>query len=264
MIQNSFEKEKQDETTRHEFKQNIDRQSPIPLYKQIKEILIKELQAASVETGRPFSTEHELVERFRVSRAPVRQALKELADEGYVYRERAKGTFPVQELPVRPPGLELGGLADFLRNQGMDCKSKILSVDRVLPTESLCTIFRIAPSEKVLRLSRLILLKGKPIVWSQTYLFVSDDFQPSKEELEEVESVFKLLENELGIFISRGDHQIHASGASQMEAEILDIKDRDPVLVTETKLYTRNDKLIGWRKVVHIADDYKLSFSVNR
>ena len=54
----------------------IDRQSPVPLYKQIKEILIKELQAAAIETGRPFSTEHELVERFHVSRAPVRQALK--------------------------------------------------------------------------------------------------------------------------------------------------------------------------------------------
>ena len=54
--------------TRHAQKHTIDRQSPIPLYKQIKEILIKELRAASVETGRPFSTEHELVERFHVSR----------------------------------------------------------------------------------------------------------------------------------------------------------------------------------------------------
>ena len=96
--------------------------------------------------------------------------LKELTDEGYIYRERAKGTFPVQELPVRPPGLELGGLVAFLRDQGMDCNSKILSVDRVLPTENLCEILRIEPNEKVLRISRLILLKGKPLVWAQTYL----------------------------------------------------------------------------------------------
>ncbi|WP_203247373.1 GntR family transcriptional regulator [Sporosarcina beigongshangi] len=250
--------------TRHALKHTIDRQSPIPLYKQIKEILIRELQAAAIETGRPFSTEHELVERFHVSRAPVRQALKELVDEGYVYRERAKGTFPVQELPVRPLGLELGGLVGFLREQGMDCKSKILSVDRVLPTENLCEILHIDPSEEVLRISRLILLKGKPLVWAQTYLLVSEDFQPTTRELEEAESVFMLLEREQGIFISRGDHQIHASGASQMEAEVLGIKDRGPVLVTETKLYTRNDRLIGWRKAIHIADDYKLSFSVNR
>lgn len=242
----------------------IDRQSPVPLYKQIKDILIKELQAAAIETGRPFSTEHELVERFHVSRAPIRQALKELTNEGYIYRERAKGTFPVQELPARPPGLELGGLVAFLRDQGMDCKSKILSVDRVLPTKKLCEILRIDSEEEVLRVSRLILLKGKPLVWAQTYLLVSEDFQPNAKELEEAESVFALLESEQGTFISRGDHQIYASGASQMEAEVLSINDNEPVLVMETKLYTRNDRLIGWRKAVHRASDYKLSFSVNR
>lgn len=49
-----------------------------------------------------------------------------------------------------------------------------------------------------------------------------------------------------------------------MEADVLSIQDRDPVLVTETKMFTRDDRLVGWRKVIHIADEYKLSFSVNR
>lgn len=242
----------------------IDRSSSVPLYKQIKEILIEELQAADGETGRPFSTEHELVQRFHVSRAPVRQALKELTDEGYVYRERAKGTFPVQELPVRPPGLELGGLVGYLRDQGLECSSKILGVEPVLPTENLCAILGLEPSDKVLKVSRLILLKEKPLVWTQTYLFVSEDFQLSKREVEKVDSVFMLLENEQGIFISRGDHQICASSANSMEAELLGIKMGDPILVIETKLYTRNDRLIGWRRAVHRADDYKFTFTANR
>ncbi|MEH7177591.1 GntR family transcriptional regulator [Neobacillus vireti] len=245
-------------------KLTIDRSSSVPLYKQIKEILIRELQAAVGETGRPISTEHELIQRFHVSRAPVRQALKELADEGYVYRERAKGTFPVQELPVRPPGVELGGLVGFLRDQGLDCTSKILSVDNVFSTVKLCAILGLTPNEKVQRVSRLIFLKGKPLVWSQTYLSVSEDIQLSKRKVEKVDSVFRLLENEQGIIISRGDHQICASSANSMEAEILGIKHGDPVLVIETKLYTRNDRLIGWRRAVHRADEYKFSLTVNR
>jgi GntR family transcriptional regulator len=245
-------------------KPNIDRSSTVPLYKQIKEILISEIQAVVGETGRPISTEYELVDRFQVSRAPVRQALKELADEGYVYRERARGTFPVQEPPVRPPGLELGGLVGFLRDQGLDCTSKILSVERVLSTEKLCTILGLAPSNKVLQISRLIFLSGKPLVWAQTYLSNSEDIQLTKKEVEKVDSVFRLLENEQGIFISRGDHQICASSANSMEAELLGINIGDPVLIIETKLYTRNDRLIGWRRAVHKADDYKFSFTVNR
>lgn len=248
----------------HAAKPTIDRSSSVPLYKQIKEILIKEIQAAVGETGRPISTEYELVQRFNVSRAPVRQALKELADEGYVYRERARGTFPVQELPVRPPGLELGGLVRFLRDQGLDCTSKILSVDSVLSAEKLCAILDLMPSDKLIRISRLIFLQAKPLVWTQTYLYLSEDFQPSKQEVEKVDSVFMLLEKEKGIFISRGDHQICASSATSMEAELLGIKNVDPVLIIETKLYTRNDRLIGWRRAVHRADDYKFSFTVNR
>lgn len=38
----------------------------------------------------------------------------------------------------------------------------------------------------------------------------------------------------------------------------------DPVLVIETKLYTRNDCLIGSRRAIHHADDYKFSLTVNR
>ena len=58
-----------------------------------------------------------------------------------------------------------------------------------------------------------------------TDLFASFRGFPTKcRELEEAESVFALLESEQGTFISRGDHQIYASGASQMEAEVLSIK----------------------------------------
>lgn len=245
-------------------KLTIDRSSSVPLYKQIKDILIEELQAVDGENGRPFSTEQELVQRFHVSRAPVRQALKELVDEGYVYRERAKGTFSVQELPVRPPGLELGGLVGFLREQGINCNSRILNVDRVIPPENLRAILRLEPEDTVLRISRLILLKGEPLVWTETYLSVTDDFQPSARELEIAESVFVLLERDRGIYISRGDHQIYASGASGEEAQVLDIGIGAPVLIMETKLNTRNDRLIGWRRAVHRPDDYKLSFTVNR
>ena len=245
-------------------KLTIDRSSSIPLYKQIKAILIEELQASDNDNRKPFSTEEELVKRFHVSRAPIRQALKELTNEGYVYRERAKGTFPVQDLPVRPPGLELGGLVEYLRDMGLDCNSKILDVDHVLPEKEIRHILQLKPHHKTFNISRVILVKGEPFVWTKTYLVVSEDFNPSRQQLEMAESVFVLLEREQGIFISRGDHQIYASTASDEEADILKIEKDSPVLVMETKLYSRTNQFIGWRRAVHKADEYKLSFTVNR
>jgi len=63
----------------------------------------------------------------------------------------------------------------------------------VLSTEKLCTILGIMPSDKLLRISRLIFLEGKALVWTQTYLYVSEDLKLSKREVEKVDSVFMLL-----------------------------------------------------------------------
>lgn len=63
----------------------LDSSSGVPLYRQIKDILRSEVAEGIVDPRRPM-TEAQLLSRFEVSRAPIRQALKELADEGYVYR----------------------------------------------------------------------------------------------------------------------------------------------------------------------------------
>lgn len=52
-------------------KQADNRYSSVPLYKQIKEILINEMQMADGESGRPFSIEQELVGRFHNTDVPV-------------------------------------------------------------------------------------------------------------------------------------------------------------------------------------------------
>ena len=245
-------------------KNMIDRSSSIPLYKQIKDILIEELQATDGTQQKPFSTEQELVKRFQVSRAPIRQALKELTNEGYVYRERAKGTFPVQDLPVRPPGLELGGLVSALREMGFTCTSKILSVEKACPEQQISELLQLPNAEQTLNISRVIFVKDEPLVWASTYLSTDESFYPTKEQLEDAESVFLLLEQQCGIYIARGDHQVYAAFATEQQADVLQIEKNSPVLVMETKLYTRTNKLLGWRRAVHRANDYKLSFTVHR
>lgn len=242
----------------------IDRNSAIPLYKQIKSILIEELQAVTGQDDRPFSTEKELERRFHVSRAPIRQALKELTNEGYVYRERAKGTFSVQQIPVKPPGLELGGLAGFFKDQGLDCQSEIVGLENLNPAQYKQVELQIRQHEQLLKVSRLIHVKGSPLALTQTVLALPNAFQTSKQQLEKVDSIFVLLEKHYGIVISRGNHQIFASAATEEEAKLLNIEAGSPILTMETKLYLKNNRLIGWRKAVHRADDYKLSYTAHR
>jgi GntR family transcriptional regulator len=72
----------------------LERESPVPLYLQIKEHLVRDIAAAGARRDK-FYTDSELCAKFRVSRMTVRQAVQELVNDGLVKRARGIGTFIV-------------------------------------------------------------------------------------------------------------------------------------------------------------------------
>jgi DNA-binding transcriptional regulator YhcF (GntR family) len=71
----------------------IDKNVPIPLYYQLKELIKKKIESGEFKPGDRLPTEQELSEMFSISRTPVRQALIELTYEGILYRRPGLGTF---------------------------------------------------------------------------------------------------------------------------------------------------------------------------
>lgn len=245
--------------TRH-----IDRSSSVPLYSQIKQILIEELQDTEREAP-PELTEVSLIKRFNVSRAPIRQALKELVDEGYVVRHRAKGTFPVRGLHVRRPStLELGGLSRYLNEQGLPTTSRVVALERIAAPEEVRLPLGLAPGAVLLHLGRIILVDGAPLVWASTYLATPPDFMPDREELERSGTIFPLIDQALGMRFTREEQIIWAAGASAAEAEALEIKPGEPVLVSVTTMFTSEGEPSGWRRAVHRAEDFKYAIALSR
>jgi multiple sugar transport system substrate-binding protein len=72
---------------------SIDPKQPIPLYYQLKTLLLEEILGGRYGPGDRLPTEHELCKEYRISRTPVSRALSELADEGVLLRHRRRGTF---------------------------------------------------------------------------------------------------------------------------------------------------------------------------
>ncbi len=71
----------------------IDRNSPIPLYYQLKMLIKNKIEKGLYTPGDRIPTERALCEKYDISRAPVRQALSELVQEGYIRRQSGRGTF---------------------------------------------------------------------------------------------------------------------------------------------------------------------------
>lgn len=71
----------------------IDPRQPLPIYVQLKTVLLDEILRGTYGPGEQLPTEHELCARYGISRTPVHRALAELAEDGAILRHRRRGTF---------------------------------------------------------------------------------------------------------------------------------------------------------------------------
>lgn len=62
-----------------------------PIYRKIKELILQEIDGQPANS--PIDSEREMAARFDASRMTVRNAVNELVEEGFLYREKNKGTF---------------------------------------------------------------------------------------------------------------------------------------------------------------------------
>ena len=71
----------------------IDPGQPIPLYFQLKTLLLEAIARGEYAPGDRLPTEYELCARYALSRTPVNRALSELAAAGVILRRRRHGSF---------------------------------------------------------------------------------------------------------------------------------------------------------------------------
>lgn len=86
----------------------IDPAQPIPIYFQLKTLLLEEILSGRYGPGERLPTEHELCGLYGISRTPVTRALTELAQDGVILRHRRRGSFVNPHWVQRQPdGREL-------------------------------------------------------------------------------------------------------------------------------------------------------------
>ena len=71
----------------------LDRNIPIPLYYQLKKQILELIEQGKLLPGDMLPPENDLCDVLQVSRPTIRQAFRELVEEGFLIRYKAKGTF---------------------------------------------------------------------------------------------------------------------------------------------------------------------------
>ena len=85
----------------------LDSGSPLPLYHQLRSLLLKRITSGEFLPGERIPTEHELCDAYGVSRTTAGQALSLLVEEGVVERARRRGTIVAPTWRSTPEGSAL-------------------------------------------------------------------------------------------------------------------------------------------------------------
>lgn len=101
---------------------------PQPLYEQVKQHILQQIDSGAWQVNQRLPSEHELVAQFGFSRMTINRALRELTDEGRLVRLQGVGTFVAQ--PKSQSALfEVHSIADEIRARGHVHSCHILKLE---------------------------------------------------------------------------------------------------------------------------------------
>lgn len=207
----------------------LERSNPLPLYYQLKEVLRQQIRAGHLAPHSAIPSEPELVARYRVSRATVRQALTELVNEGLLYRQHGKGTF-VCEPRVQQTLSELTSLTEELRRRGKKPGGLLLISELVRGTESIRQRLRLTDEEQAVRLERLRTADAVPVAYEVDYLpypRAIGVYQRAKEAAEG--SLYQIMASE-GLSPYIAEQVVVGEQAAPRESELLQVRLDEPGL----------------------------------
>lgn len=201
----------------------LNKKVPIPLYFQLKELIMAEIKDGEYKSGDPIPTEKDLSEIFEISRTTVRQAITELVQEGWLYRIKSKGTFVSRPKINQSFVQALGSFNDQIIKSGRTPHTELLNFKVMTPPEHVAKELKLQEDDKVIYIHRKRCADNEPIVMVKTYLPYNKCSFVLEHNLAE-ESLYPILATNEVTHIYKIKRLIEAVNATEYDVKNLEIK----------------------------------------
>lgn len=238
----------------------IDKLSRIPLYCQLMDILIQEIQTNMTEEQQ-LPSEREIGEKYNVSRATVRQAMQEMEQEGYIYRSHGKGTF-VAPQRVNQELLRFYSFTEEMKKLGKNPSSQVLEFEVVECEKKISKKLEIAESQKVYKILRLRLADNKPMMIETTYLPYDRFPGMMREELEQA-AMYDVFAQKFAVKITSAKEKFQPVVTNVEEARALKVSKEIPSLKIERYTY-ENDRIIEYTRSIARGDKFEYCITLDK
>ncbi|OON96515.1 MAG: GntR family transcriptional regulator [Candidatus Epulonipiscioides saccharophilum] len=199
----------------------IDKLAPIPMFYQLKQILLHDIESNFYPVGTMIPTELELSKMYSISRTTVRQAVLDLVREGYLTRQKGKGTLVAKQklsnsFVQQTENFQLG--LDHINAQ-----IYLLGFKRIKATSEIAQILNLENGSDILYLHRKRIVDNEPLATIITYLPFERCSFLTNHNLEN-ESLYDLLSLDSDNKVVKLKKRIEVTEANDQDVKLLEIK----------------------------------------
>lgn len=242
----------------------IDRESSIPLYEQVKTLLRRHILVNELPPLTLLPTEDQLVRQLGVSKATVIKALNELASEGIIQRIQGKGTLvasPRIHFPLKSPN----GFSAIMAEQKLKVHSVLISQRVISGERREQTVFGTDPAvqDGFIEFRRLRFVNGHPVV-----LLTSIVPRHLGEELQrfnlEDASFYRLFEQITGLPIIRSEETLEIGQVNQEDARLLRVPEHSSHFLLRGISYREGDVPLETTESIFHANFFRFQIDMKQ
>ncbi|HEY6403436.1 MAG TPA: GntR family transcriptional regulator [Blastocatellia bacterium] len=235
---------------------------PIPLYHQLKTLLLERIRTGEMKPNDRLPAEDELAATHGVSKATVRQALNDLAIAGVLRREQGRGTFVAEPKLAQGPR-EMTSFTDEMRSRGLRPSSKVLNHDIIMAETDIAEKLRVAEGSQVMRLKRLRLADDEPMGIQTAYLSLALAPRLMEEEFTNA-SLYEALERRYSLRPARAQETYVAALLDRADAKLLKVAAASPALSAERVSYLSSGQPLEVTYSIMRGDRYQIVLDLTR
>ncbi len=230
----------------------IDKESPVPYYHQLKLYILGKIESGNWSSRQKLPSETEFCDHFGISRPVVRQAIKELQNQGHLSTEKGKGTFVTRTKITTGFVQNLIGFHEDFTRRGFRVTTHILKQELTPASKRIADALKIELSSPVITLSRLRKLNDEPSVHVTTY--IPQELCPDLLHKDMKDKSLYAFLKKCGLEIHKGHRYIGVSLANEYEASLLGVKVGSPLIELDSVSYLKDGRPLEYFHAFHRGD----------
>ncbi|NLG89550.1 MAG: GntR family transcriptional regulator [Clostridiaceae bacterium] len=239
----------------------LNKYSTIPLYCQLKNIILEQIENGYFEEDSKIPSEQEFCEKYNISRPTVRQAINELTNNGQLYKLRGKGTFVSKRKSIINIK-DYTGFTDSILDSLDPENKEIVSIENVSSDDfaKLKEVFNVKAERADFTCITYINKRNDEIFSVNVSYIPLSLFPDIGEDIKNKKPSFEILRGKYPLVPYSSKSTLEVVYTDQVDAGLLQVQPGQALIQINNVLYSKSGQPVEYIISKYRADKCKLMF----